>query len=54
VRSAGTSAGDFLAGRAVGIGLPLSTLCTGLVFAVVVLVWKDQASRRLRLAEQPS
>jgi uncharacterized membrane-anchored protein len=54
VRSAGTSAGDFLAGRTVGIGLPLSTLCTGLVFAVAVLVWKDQTSQRLRLAEQPS
>jgi len=54
VRSAGTSAGDFFAGRAVGIGLPLSTLCTGLIFAVVVLVWKDETSRRLRLAEQPS
>jgi uncharacterized membrane-anchored protein len=54
VRSAGTSAGDFFAGKAVGIGLPLSTLCTGLVFTVVVLVWKDQTSRQLRLAEQPS
>ncbi|HXS40855.1 MAG TPA: hypothetical protein VN766_11770 [Stellaceae bacterium] len=53
VRSAGTSAGDFLAGRAM-IGLPLSTLCTGLVFTVVVLAWKDETSRRLRLAEQPS
>lgn len=54
VRSAGTSAGDFFAGKSVGIGLPLSTLCTGLVFAVTVLVWKDLTSRRLRLAEQPS
>jgi uncharacterized membrane-anchored protein len=48
VRSAGTSIGDFLAGKAVGIGLPMSTLLTGLFFVTTLMVWKDQASRRLQ------
>jgi uncharacterized membrane-anchored protein len=48
VRSAGTSMGDFFAGKAMGIELPLSTLLTGLFFMATVMLWKDQATRRLR------
>ena len=55
VRAAGTAIGDYLAGsRALNLGLPLSTLCTGLLFAVTVLVWKDRTSHRLRMSEQAS
>ena len=49
VRAAGTAVGDFLAGsRALNLGLPLSTLCTGVLFTALVLAWKDQASHGLR------
>lgn len=49
VRAAGTAVADFLAGSEfLSLGLRLSTLCTGLVFATTVLIWKDQGSRRLR------
>jgi uncharacterized membrane-anchored protein len=52
VRAAGTAVGDYLAGsRILNLGLPLSTLCTGLVFAATVWIWKDQASHRLRASE---
>jgi uncharacterized membrane-anchored protein len=47
VRSAGTSIGDFLAGKAVGMGLPMSLFLTGLFFVATLMIWKDQASRRL-------
>ena len=42
VRAAGTAAGDYLAGRALGLGLPLSTLCTGLLLLIALLFWKPQ------------
>jgi uncharacterized membrane-anchored protein len=42
VRAAGTAAGDYLAGRALGLGLALSTLCTGLLLLIALLLWKPQ------------
>ena len=41
VRAAGTSAGDFLAGRNM-LGLPLSTVVSGLAFVALLLLWKDR------------
>ena len=42
VRSAGTAVGDFLAGRSLGLGLPTSTLITGMLMAVTLLFWKQR------------
>lgn len=51
VRAAGTAVGDFLAGsKALNIGLPLSTLCTGLLFVATAILWQDKDSSRLRSA----
>jgi len=41
IRSAGTSAGDFLAHGP--LGLPLSTLASGLVFVGLLVLWKEQS-----------
>jgi uncharacterized membrane-anchored protein len=41
VRSAGTTVGDFFAGRNM-LGLPLSTFATGVLFVALLAVWKDQ------------
>lgn len=41
VRSAGTVVGDLLAGRNL-LGLAISTLVTGLVFAALLLFWHDR------------
>ncbi len=42
VRSAGTTAGDFLASRhGAGLGLPLSTALSGLAFVAILLVWRS-------------
>ncbi len=41
VRAAGTAVGDFLAGRGM-LGLPLSTVSTGLAFTVLLLLWNGQ------------
>ncbi len=41
VRSAGTAAGDALAGAGgIGLGLPLSTACTGAGLAAILLLWR--------------
>lgn len=41
VRAAGTTAGDFLAGRHV-LGLALSTVVTGLAFVVFLVLWRQR------------
>ncbi len=41
VRAAGTTVGDFFAGRNM-LGLPLSTLATGLLFVALLAVWRDR------------
>jgi uncharacterized membrane-anchored protein len=43
IRAAGTAVGDYLAGRHM-LGLPMSTALTGIVFIVLLVVWKE-ASR---------
>jgi uncharacterized membrane-anchored protein len=40
-KSAGTAVGDYLAGRGLGLGLPMSTLITGVLMAVTLLFWKQ-------------
>jgi uncharacterized membrane-anchored protein len=46
VRAAGTVVGDLLAGRHM-LGLPTSTVVTGLLFVGVLAVWKEPAEPRL-------
>ena len=42
-RTAGTAIGDWLAGnRIINIGLPLSTLLTGVAFVAVLLLWRSR------------
>ena len=54
VRTAGTTMGDWLAeNKILHIGLPASTVITGLVFVTVLLVWRSRlAATRDRLAPQ--
>jgi uncharacterized membrane-anchored protein len=40
IRAAGTAVGDLLAGRNL-LGLPLSTAVTGILFVVLLVVWKQ-------------
>jgi uncharacterized membrane-anchored protein len=43
VRAAGTTVGDFLAGRrGLGLGLHVSTPCTGLLLVATLLLWRKQ------------
>jgi uncharacterized membrane-anchored protein len=46
VRAAGTVVGDLLAGRHM-LGLPTSTVVTGIVFVGVLAVWKEPAQPKL-------
>jgi uncharacterized membrane-anchored protein len=46
VRAAGTVVGDLLAGRQM-LGLPTSTLLTGILFVVLLTAWKEPAAPRL-------
>jgi repeat uncharacterized protein DUF347 len=46
VRAAGTAVGDLVASRGV-LGLPLSTLVTGVIFVGVLVAWKDPARPKL-------
>lgn len=47
VRTAGTALGDYLANRTLGMGLSLSTLLTGLVLLLSLLLWKPQRGSQL-------
>jgi uncharacterized membrane-anchored protein len=47
VRGAGTAVGDYLANRSLGVGLPLSTLFTGLLFLVVLILWRPRRELQL-------
>jgi uncharacterized membrane-anchored protein len=42
IRAAGTAVGDFFAGRDM-LGLPLSTLATGILFVGVLIAWRSPA-----------
>jgi uncharacterized membrane-anchored protein len=46
IRAAGTTVGDYLANRGM-LGLPMSTAVTGIVFVVLLLLWRE----RLKSAE---
>ena len=50
VRTAGTDVGDFLAGRHI-LGLPLSTLVTGLAFVALLQLWTDRRTQRATAGE---
>jgi uncharacterized membrane-anchored protein len=42
IRAAGTVVGDFVSGRNM-LGLPLSTAVTGILFVVLLVLWKESA-----------
>jgi uncharacterized membrane-anchored protein len=50
IRAAGTVVGDFFAGRNV-LGLPLSTLMTGLLFVGLLLLWKESSNKSVAAKE---
>jgi uncharacterized membrane-anchored protein len=45
IRAAGTSVGDFISGRHM-LGLPLSTLVTGLALVATLAIWREPDGRR--------
>jgi uncharacterized membrane-anchored protein len=45
VRAAGTVVGDFMAGKNM-LGLPASTLVTGILFVCLLAIWKEPSSSR--------
>ena len=50
-RTAGTTLGDLLASRrGLGLGLWVSTICTSLLLAGIVILWRDRRATRLREA----
>ena len=49
VRAAGTSVGDLLAHDV--FGLAMSTLVTGVIFVLILLVWRERTPYRLRSTE---
>ena len=53
IRAAGTSVGDFISGRHL-LGLPLSTLVTGLALVALLAIWREPDSQDdgCRLASQ--
>jgi uncharacterized membrane-anchored protein len=46
VRAAGTAVGDFVSGRNM-LGLPLSTLVTGMLFVALLALWRQPATPKL-------
>jgi uncharacterized membrane-anchored protein len=50
VRAAGTTVGDYLASRNM-LGLPLSTLVTGVLFVALLAIWNEPAPSKLVHAE---
>jgi uncharacterized membrane-anchored protein len=50
IRAAGTAVGDFISCR-IMLGLPMSTAVTGILFVVLLLVWKEsETSQRPAVA----
>ncbi len=46
IRAAGTTGGDFLAGRkGLGLGLSVSTICTGSLLLGILLLWRRPAAK---------
>jgi uncharacterized membrane-anchored protein len=45
IRAAGTCAGDFASGRSM-LGLPLSTLVTGMLFVALLAIWREPAKSK--------
>jgi uncharacterized membrane-anchored protein len=50
VRAAGTTVGDFVAGRNM-LGLPLSTLVTGALFVALLAMWTEPTAAKMVPAE---
>jgi uncharacterized membrane-anchored protein len=53
IRAAGTMVGDFISGRHV-LGLPVSTAVTGILFVLLLVVWKQSARPEAAVAASPS
>jgi uncharacterized membrane-anchored protein len=43
IRAAGTAVGDLVSGRNM-LGLPMSTAVTGILFVVLLLVWRESGT----------
>ncbi len=50
VRAAGTAVGDLVAGRNL-LGLPLSTLVTGVLFIALLAIWNEPMAPKLARAD---
>jgi uncharacterized membrane-anchored protein len=50
VRAAGTAVGDFIASRNM-LGLPVSTLVTGVLFIALLAVWNEPTAPKLAHAD---
>ncbi len=54
-RTAGTAIGDWLAeNKLLNIGLPISTLITGLAFVAVLVLWRSRAKEARNFVESTS
>lgn len=54
-RTAGTAIGDWLAeNKFLHIGLPISTLLTGMAFVAVLVIWRSRTKEAGALVESPS
>jgi uncharacterized membrane-anchored protein len=54
-RTAGTAIGDWLAeNKLLHIGLPVSTLVTGIAFVAVLVIWRSRAKEAPALVESAS
>jgi uncharacterized membrane-anchored protein len=50
-RTAGTTLGDLLASRrGFGLGLVISTICTSLLLAGILILWRRRNTQQLRAA----
>jgi uncharacterized membrane-anchored protein len=52
IRAAGTMVGDFISGRHI-LGLPVSTAVTGILFVLLLMVWKQSAGPEAAVAANP-
>jgi uncharacterized membrane-anchored protein len=52
IRAAGTMVGDFISGRHI-LGLPVSTAVTGILFVLLLMVWKQSARPEAAMAASP-
>ena len=52
IRAAGTAVGDLISGRHM-LGLPLSTAVTGILFVVLLVIWKETSGSETAVVAAP-